>query len=148
MKPVTGMVIRVESPHGQHPIVPTRAEQLPVSASHLEVERKRHALALERDLASLVAQLKAMPAVHKVILFGSYAAGRRDLFTDLDVLVVIESELDFVARNVELARRIHATVALDLLAYTPREMELMAGRPFVRHALQTSKVLYERRSPA
>jgi len=31
-----------------------------------------------------------MPEVQQVILFGSYAAGRRDLFTDLDVIVMAE----------------------------------------------------------
>lgn len=86
-----------------------------------------------------------MPEVQKVILFGSYAAGRRDLLTDLDILVVMDSPLDFVARNVELARRLRAGVALDLLVYTPQEMEQMRDRPFLRHALKTGKVLYERK---
>ncbi len=47
-----------------------------------------------------------MPAVRQVIPFGSYAPGRRDLFTDPDALVVKDSELGFVARNVELARQV------------------------------------------
>jgi hypothetical protein len=67
--------------------------------------------------------------------------------TDLDLLVVIQSPLDFVARNVELARRLHAGVALDLLAYTPQEIERMCDRPFLRHALKAGKVLYEKRRP-
>ena len=116
--------------------------------SCLDVERRRYVQALERDLASLVAQLKAMPAVHKVILFGSYAAGRRDLFTDLDVLVVMDSEQDFVHRAGDLHRRLTVGVDLDLLAYTPQEMERMRDRPFMRHALRTGKVVYERRSSA
>ena len=113
----------------------------------LIVERERHATALARELDDLVRQLGDMPAVERVILFGSYAAGRCDLFTDLDLLVVIDSPLDFVSRNVELARRLHAGVALDLLAYTPQEFEQMRGRPFLRHALETGKVLYEKRRP-
>lgn len=112
--------------------------------SPLSIQRERHVAALARDLELVVQQLSRVPAVRKVILFGSYAAGRRDLFTDLDVLVVMDSSLDFVARNVELARRVRAGVALDLLAYTPQEMEQMHDRPFLRHALRTGKVLYER----
>lgn len=111
----------------------------------LSVERKRYVAALEQDLDSLLQQLSDMPSVEKVILFGSYAAGRRDLFTDLDLLVVMDSPLDFVARGVELARRLRASVALDLLVYTPEEMERMRDRPFLRHALRTGKVLYEKR---
>ncbi len=106
--------------------------------------RERHVAALARGLDDVVQQLGRIPEVQKVILFGSYAAGRRDLFTDLDILVVMDSSLDFVARNVELARRLRTGVALDLLVYTPQEMEQMRDRPFLRHALKTGKVLYER----
>ncbi|MBN1888386.1 MAG: nucleotidyltransferase domain-containing protein [Thermoflexales bacterium] len=83
--------------------------------------------------------------MEKVILFGSYAAGRRDLFTDLDVLVVMHSPLDFVSRCAALARHLQIGVALDLLVYTPQEMDRMRDRPFLRQALGSSKVLYERR---
>jgi predicted nucleotidyltransferase len=117
-----------------------------VSAISQELARQRYAQALERDLANLVVQLSQMPAVHRVILFGSYAAGRRDLFTDLDILVVMDSQLDFVARNADLARRLRVGVALDLLVYTPQELERMCDRPFMHRALQTGKVLYERRA--
>ena len=87
-----------------------------------------------------------MPDVQKVILFGSFARGRRDLFTDLDLLVIMDSSLSFVARCAEMARRLQAGVALDLLVYTPQEMEQMRDRPFLRHALATGKVLYETES--
>ena len=112
----------------------------------LPVERERHAQALAHDLDSLVQQLRAMPAVQMVMLFGSYATGRRDLFTDLDLLVVMQSPLDFVTRSVELGRCLRASVALDLLVYTPEELEQMRHRPFLRHVLQTGKVLYARQS--
>lgn len=112
----------------------------------LSIERERYARTLEQDLNNLVQQLSNMPTVQKVILFGSYATGRVDLFTDLDLLVVMPSSLDFVARCVELARRLRAGVALDLLVYTPQEMDQMRSRPFLRHVLKTGKVLYERES--
>lgn len=109
----------------------------------LSSQRQQYVEALERDLCSLVRQLKQMPEVRTVILFGSYASGRRDLLTDLDLLVVMDSPLGFLERSVELARRLRAGVALDLLVYTPQEMQQMQERPFLRHALQTGKVLYE-----
>lgn len=112
----------------------------------LTLERRRYVEALERDLESLVEQLRNIPEVRKVILFGSYAQGRRDLFTDLDLLVIMESELDFVTRGAELASRLRAGVALDLLVYTSEEIERIRERPFIRYALQMGEVLYERES--
>jgi predicted nucleotidyltransferase len=112
----------------------------------LSAERKRYVYSLQHDLAQLVQQLSSLPNVQKVLLFGSYAAGRRDLFTDLDLLVVMDSPLDFVSRCADLARQLKASVALDILAYTPQEFEQIRDRRFFRQVLKTSKVLYERKS--
>jgi predicted nucleotidyltransferase len=111
---------------------------------HLEQRRAIYIRALEEDLKRIRQQLAAMPQVVKIILFGSYAAGRRDLFTDLDLLVIIESDLDFPSRMAVLYGQIRASVDVDLLAYTPEEFERMQSRGFVRHALATGKVIYER----
>jgi hypothetical protein len=44
--------------------------------STLSAEREHYVRALERDLNSLIEQLSGVPEVQKVVLFGSYAAGR------------------------------------------------------------------------
>jgi predicted nucleotidyltransferase len=111
---------------------------------HLEQRRAIYIRALEEDLKRIRQQLAAMPQVVKIILFGSYAAGRRDLFTDLDLLVIIESDLDFPSRMAVLYGQIRASVDVDLLAYTPEEFERMQSRGFARHALANGKVIYER----
>lgn len=111
----------------------------------LSLARERHVAVLERTLHTMVAQLSAMPTVHRVILFGSYAAGRRDLFTDLDLLVVMETSLDFVSRTVDLMQHLHIEAPVDLLVYTPEEIERMRDQSFLRHALATGKTLYEKR---
>jgi len=107
--------------------------------------REKHVQALAKGLDALVSQLRNIPEVKRIILFGSYAQGRRDLFTDLDVLVIMDSPLDFISRNVELARKIHVDVALDLLVYTSQEFEKLRNRPFFRHIINTGKVLYEKK---
>jgi predicted nucleotidyltransferase len=109
--------------------------------------RAEYSEALDHALNTVVSRLAAMPQVERVILFGSYAAGRRDLFTDLDLLVVMASEQDFVQRTAELYRQLGVDVDLDLLVYTPEEFARQRRRGFVRQALKTGKVLYERQRP-
>jgi len=111
----------------------------------LEQKRLAYSQALSAALDSILDQLAGMPQVYRVILFGSYAAGRRDLFTDLDLLVVMDSEQDFVQRTAELYRQLQAGVDIDLLAYTPEEFERMRHRGFVWHAVSTGQVLYQKK---
>ena len=77
------------------------------------------------------------------VLFGSAAWGEPGLASDLDLLVVWDTPLDFLARTVALYRRLQPQVAVDLLVYTPGEMEGMMRRPFVRKAVEEGRVLYE-----
>jgi len=111
----------------------------------LAERRTEYAEALERALDTIVTRLAGMPEVERVILFGSYAAGRRDLFTDLDLLVVMSSEQDFVHRTAELYRQVATGVDLDLLVYTPEEFRRLQGYGLVRDALETGNVLYEKK---
>lgn len=103
--------------------------------------RARHVALLASELPRLVESLKALGA-QLIVLFGSYAQGRRDLFTDLDLLVVMESEEPFIWRLGTVRRALSPRVDTDLFIYTPEEFEEMTQRPFVKHALATGKVLY------
>lgn len=114
--------------------------------TELDKQRQVYVTALERSLDDLVAQLAAMPEVERVILFGSYAAGRRDLFTDLDLLVVMWSPLDFVSRTADLYRRLCTDVDMDLVVYTPQEIARAGTHPFLRRALTEGRILYEKGS--
>ncbi len=110
----------------------------------LDQRRREHVAHLERELESIVAQLRAIKDVQRVILFGSWARNRRDLGSDLDLIVVMDSALDFVSRSVDVAKQLHTGAPLDLLVYTPGEVARMAKRPFLRQALQEGVVLYAR----
>ncbi len=87
--------------------------------------------------------LPSLPGVRRVSLFGSYARGRADLFTDLDVLVVRETDESFVVRHRSLYRALALPVDLDLICYTPEEFEALRDRPFLREILRQEVVLYE-----
>ncbi len=106
-----------------------------------EQRSKRQAL-LERELERIVQVLRQM-GVQRIILFGSAAREEITVWSDLDLIVVLDSSLPFVKRLGLLYERIQPRVGLDLLAYTPQEFETLRERPFIRQALQEGRVLYE-----
>ncbi|MFP5041151.1 nucleotidyltransferase domain-containing protein [Parasediminibacterium sp. JCM 36343] len=84
----------------------------------------------------------------KLILFGSYANGNPTVDSDLDFLVIKESTLPRMQRSYETRMAlIGSQVPLDILFYTPSEFDLEANSPysFLKSAIPTSKVLYERK---
>jgi len=97
-------------------------------------------------LATVVARLAQLPEVQKVLVFGSYRQGRRDLFTDLDVLVVMRTTEGFLARTQRLYGLLGGGlgVDLDLIAYTPEELAANMSRPFFRQVLREGEVVYEK----
>jgi predicted nucleotidyltransferase len=117
-----------------------------LAENKIKQKREEYARALDSAMRDIIAQLSQIPEVEKVILFGSYAAGRRDLFTDLDLLVVIDSELDFVHRTAEMYAKIHTNVDMDLLVYTPEEFTKNQDSRFIRKVLETGQVVYEKKS--
>jgi len=106
-----------------------------------EQRAERQAL-LECELERIVLVLRQMGA-QRVILFGSVARERVGAWSDLDLIVVLDSDLPFIKRLGLLYEQIRPRVGLDLLAYTPREFEALRERSFIRQALQEGKVLYE-----
>ncbi len=107
-------------------------------------EQERYVSLLDSELSRFVTKLRALGA-SKIVLFGSYAEGRRDLYTDLDLFVVMETDLPFVERTAWLYKELAPRVACDILTYTPREWKAMRNRPFVRDAAGKGVILYEKK---
>lgn len=103
----------------------------------------RERLRARRTETARLTEAAVAAGAQKVVLFGSLVSGEPGLASDVDLLVVWDTLLDFVERGAALYRRLQPRVPVDLLVYTPHEMEAMADRPFVRHALAEGKVLYE-----
>jgi predicted nucleotidyltransferase len=106
-----------------------------------EQRSDRQAL-LERELERIVGILRQM-GVQQIVLFGSAAREKITAWSDLDLIVVLDSDLPFIKRLGLLYERIRPLVGLDLLAYTPQEFEALRERPFIRYALQEGRVLHE-----
>jgi uncharacterized protein len=84
----------------------------------------------------------------RIILFGSVARGEADAESDLDVLVIKDTAKPFVRRLERMAELCPPGVHADILVYTPAELREMLddGNPFIIHALQEGKVVYEAES--
>jgi predicted nucleotidyltransferase len=115
-----------------------------MQSDYIWVRREEYRQALEQALVRIRRRLADIPEVRKAILFGSCARGRRDLFTDLDLVVVMQSGVGFVERGADLRRRLEASVDIDLLVYTPDEFERMRPHGFLAHALEAGQVIYEK----
>jgi uncharacterized protein len=113
----------------------------------LAEKRRAYRQALRRTLDEITARLAQHGDVERAILFGSYARGQEDLFTDLDLLVVMRSDDPFVARTAQMYAYLAPEVDVDLLVYTPAEFEAQRNRRFFRQALQEGTVIYEKQRP-
>ncbi|HSD58431.1 MAG TPA: nucleotidyltransferase domain-containing protein [Methanotrichaceae archaeon] len=96
---------------------------------------------LKAELDRILNRLKKDPSVRLVLLFGSLARGDARDHSDIDLIVVKETEKRFLDRLDEFYD--DAREAMDVLVYTPQEFEQMRKRPFVKRALKEGKILYE-----
>jgi len=105
-----------------------------------EERRKR----LEHELDRLVKLLSARRDVRQVILFGSLASGNVGKRSDLDLVIITDSERSFFDRLQEFLEYLRPRISVDLLVYTPGEWEaLRHERRFGQHIAGKGKVLYE-----
>ena len=102
-------------------------------------------LAIDR-LDEIVAALVACVHPKRIVLFGSHARGDADPDSDVDLLVVVETDLDWVARSQQAYLAIAGIpVAVDLIVVTPKEFERLSGwkSSVVYAANREGKVLHE-----
>lgn len=85
----------------------------------------------------------------KVILFGSYACGKSNPDSDVDLLVVMEDRNYGVRPSLEIRKRIKPPFPLDLIVKTPDHIKkrLKMRDYFLRDIYKNGIVLYERRNP-
>ena len=107
--------------------------------------RKRRE-SLERELTRWLPLLIEHERPDKIILFGSYSTGEVQEWSDLDLVIVKETEERFLDRTRRVLLLLKPKVGLDVLVYTPDEFEqLSRERAFVRNEIvHKGKVIYER----
>ena len=106
-------------------------------------KRREYEKLLKESIQTVVRELS--PRVERISLFGSYPGRKPDLFTDLDILVVMKTEESFIERSKHIYSLLSLPVDSDILCYTPEEFEVLRKKPFFAKALEKEVVLYEKR---
>jgi predicted nucleotidyltransferase len=82
----------------------------------------------------------------KAVVFGSVARGEPSPYSDVDLILVQNTEKRFLDRyegiSFDLAKAFPYAV-IEALIYTPEEMTRMQKRRFIATALYEGKVIYE-----
>ena len=86
-------------------------------------------------------------APQKVILYGSYAYGKPDRDSDIDLLIIKDTSERFIDRWVTVQQILtgtHPSIPVETLVLTPQEMErrLAIGDQFVEEIITRGEVLY------
>lgn len=82
----------------------------------------------------------------KIILFGSAARGDADEYSDIDLIIIKNTDRRFVQRLVDVTAFLPKDIGVDVFVYTPREIKAMIEEenPFIEQALKDGIVLYEK----
>ena len=99
---------------------------------------------LREALNRILRKVQEDESVRLVILFGSLARGEVRETSDLDLIIVKETEERFLDRLDEYYEIVG--VAADIFVYTPEEFEAMKESPFIKRALKEGVVVYEKGS--
>ena len=96
-------------------------------------------------IEDVVGQIVARFQPEKIILFGSFAYGHPHPESDVDLLVVMDTQLNGPRQAAEILMSIRYRFGLDLIVYTPQTLatRLTWGDPFLLEITRQGKVLYE-----
>jgi predicted nucleotidyltransferase len=111
------------------------------ASGHVQARREL----LERELNRWLPLLIVHEQPDKIILFGSYCAGEIGEWSDLDMVIVKETDAPFLDRTRQVLALLRPRVGVDVLVYTPEEFERLSHeRAFFRDEIMAKgKVIYE-----
>jgi predicted nucleotidyltransferase len=106
---------------------------------------------LEAYIGAVTAALVRDLEPERIVLFGSFARGDQNRASDLDLVVIMATQLPFcerIGRALESACRASRRLPVEPLVYTPEEWRRMqaAGSSFTALVRSEGRVLYERES--
>ena len=98
-------------------------------------------------LEGMIQQIIQKLSPEKIILFGSYVSGTETNDSDLDLLVIMHTNLRPAERQRMVSRLFYPReIPLDIIVKTPEEIEQVHNRvdPFLHAVLSEGIILYAR----
>lgn len=108
------------------------------------LERKK---ALEAELARILPIIIKKYQPEKIILFGSLATGEVHEWSDIDLVLIKETDLNYFDRLFEFKRLVRSKLATDIFIYQPEEFAARVAENhyfMVDEILGKGKVVYDR----
>jgi predicted nucleotidyltransferase len=107
---------------------------------------KKHGFLTVAQMRKTMRPLFKRTGIEKAILFGSFAKGTASRRSDIDILIIQQTDKRFLDRFEEFSGiyTLLKDYAVDLLVYSPEELERNAHRQFIKTILSEAVVLYER----
>ena len=102
-------------------------------------------MSFEKEIKSFVDRIADACDPKAIIIFGSVAKGTADENSDLDIMVILETDMTYYERTLAVRKAIGVTsIPVDILAFTPEEVNAAKGRrrSIITEALITGKVVY------
>jgi uncharacterized protein len=103
---------------------------------------------LRKKISKIIEALQPYKA-DKIYLFGSWAHGEGDEFSDLDLVVIKHTRAHFLRRLQKAASLLPSSLGgVDIMVYTPQEFARMRkeGNAFVEMILEEGKLIYDRQT--
>lgn len=108
---------------------------------------KRNGRIPMKVIRSIAKRIAGKFEVERIILFGSYASGKADENSDVDLLVVMNTKKRPIQQRYEIYKSLTPVhFALDIIVRTEDDIKrrIPRGDWFLKEAFQTGKVLYAR----
>ena len=103
---------------------------------------------MQKIITSIVKKLAKHYQPEKIILYGSWAYGKPDAESDIDLLIIKDTEDRPIDRRIQVRRLVNLKkpIAFSPLVLAPQELDYLIqnGDDFIGEILTKGKVLYAR----
>ena len=101
----------------------------------------------QKEIQKIKEQIVKNYKPEKIILFGSFAYGKPNENSDLDLLIIKKTKDSRVERIKDVLMGVESNLPLEPLVYTPKELAArlkLGGDFFIEEVLNRGKIIYEK----